>query len=123
MRNPDDENVLISGSPDRRTVANTVKFFITNTAGDNSSVDVYVVPTGESVDDHGPVIAGLPTLFPLARVLLNPNSYDLYLTVPSEKTVLFGPLPFDAKLGDVFDVVIYDTVDPAVPDAVFVPVP
>lgn len=123
VRNLDDENVLISGSLDRRSVANTVKFFITNTSGDNSSVDVYVVPTGESVDDHGPIIASLPTLFPLARVLLNPNSYDLYLTVPAEKTVLFGPLPFDANLGDVIDVVIYDTVDPAVPDVVIVPAP
>ncbi len=123
VRNNAGSDVLLVGAPNRRSIANQVTFLVTNTAADNPSLDLYLVPSGESIDDNLPVFAPLPTLFPLVRVALVANSYDLYLTVPDEKTVLFGPLAFEANLGDVFEIMIYDTVDPAAPDVVFIPPP
>ena len=123
VRNLDDEDVLSIGAINRRPIETQSILYLTNTAADNNAVDVYVIPPGESVDDNFPIFTGLPTLFPLARVPLIPDTYDLYLTVPTEKTVLFGPLNFDALDAGITEIVIYDTVDPAVPEAVIIPPP
>ena len=49
------------------------------------------------------------------------GSYDVYLTVTDEKTVVFGPLQVDLVLGDVVTAIVYDTVNPATADITIIP--
>jgi hypothetical protein len=49
------------------------------------------------------------------------GSFDLYLTVTGEKTIVAGPVQVDLVLGDVVTAIVYDTVDTATADIVLFP--
>jgi hypothetical protein len=49
------------------------------------------------------------------------GSYDIYLTVTGEKTIVVGPVQVDLVLGDVVTAIVYDTVDTATADIVLFP--
>jgi len=99
--------------PDRRPVETLVKFQFINAASNHASIDVYVIDADSDIAD------AFPTQFAVEfgqspRISsLNAGSYDLYLTLPGEKTVIAGPLRIDAALGDIIDPVALDTIDPA----------
>ena len=123
LRNADGEDVAANFVIDRRSVETQAKMTIVNTSADNPIVDVYVVPTGESIEETGPLIPFLAAFTQPFTAPLLPNQYDIYLTVPTEKTILAGPIALDAQAGDVVEGVIYDTVDPNVAKLVFIPLP
>lgn len=108
---------------DRRSIETQTKLTLINTSTDNSSVDVYLLREGESVEETFPLIPILTTLVPPFAAPIQPNQYDLYLTVPFEKTILLGPVPLDAQAGGVIEGIIYDTVDPNVPSIELIPLP
>jgi hypothetical protein len=104
--------------PDRRPVETRAKLLLLQVSNNFDFVDVYAVEAGTSIDEANPVSFGLPTgqLFAAA---LAAGSYDIYMTEFSEKVELAGPYRIDVVLGDVVDLIIVDTVDPAVLDALF----
>ena len=123
VRTTEGADVLVESRPNRRSIETAGRISIINTATSQPAVDVYLVPTGELIDEAIPRIPFLPVAAGPLQVLIGANSYDLYVTVTTEKTVLAGPIPLDVGLGDVVDAIIYENVDPNVVDVVFVPVP
>ena len=123
IRNSDGEDVLTSFIIDRRSVETQTKFTLINTTVNHPVVDVYIVLSGESIDDTFALLPSLTTLAAPFTAPILPNQYDIYVTVQNEKTVLLGPIPFDAQAGDVIEAMLIDTVDPNVPAYVIVPPP
>jgi hypothetical protein len=123
LRDAEGTDVLSNYVLDRRSVETQTKLTLINTSIENSSVDVYILREGETVEETFPLIPILTTFVPPFAAPIQPNQYDLYLTVPFEKTILLGPVPLDAQAGDVIEGIIYDTADPNVPSLEFVPLP
>ena len=108
---------------DRRPIETFVKFSITHAAFNHAVIDFYIVEADADITDISPLLFNVPAgTAPLLSNLL-PGSFDLYLTVPNEKTVIAGPVRMDVALGDVVDVIALDNVDPAIADLVFIPAP
>ena len=114
-------DVLISSTPDRRSVSTLARLSIMNTASNFDGLDVYLVTTGTSIDDVSPLLFGLtPGLTPI-QIPVAANDYEVYVTIAGEKTVVAGPIPLSAQLGGVYFGIVYDTTDPAVADFEFIP--
>ena len=45
---------------------------------------------------------------------LNPNTYDIYATLPLAKTVVAGPFTVIGDFGDIVHLALIDTADPNV---------
>ena len=56
-----------------------------------------------------------------APVALNTGSYDVYITTIAEKTILAGPVSLEVALGEVFEAVLLDRVDPSLAEFRFLP--
>ncbi|MDH3433304.1 MAG: DUF4397 domain-containing protein [Gammaproteobacteria bacterium] len=123
VRTSEGADFLVESRPNRRSIETAGIFGIINTATSQPAVDAYLVPTGELIDDALPSIPVLQVAADPSQVLVAAGSFDLYVTVTAEKTVLAGPISLDVGLGDVLDAIIYENVDPNVVDVVFVPVP
>ena len=106
--------------PDRRPVDTAAKLQIYNSNTNFGAVDIYIVNADTLIDEQFPKIYGVPTATPTGAALLPAGSYDIYLTEPSEKEVLAGPIRLNANLGDVFGGIIYDMVDPALLEFVLI---
>ena len=117
------EDAIIVSITDRRPVETIGKVSFINTATNHSIVDLYVVEADTGIDEALPFIGGLPLGAVAAGVQLSPDSYDAYVTAPLTKDVLAGPVRLDLAGGDVLDALIYDNVDPAIADLVFVTPP
>jgi hypothetical protein len=114
--------VLVDHIPDLRSIETQARVSFMNTVTGHPSLDLYLVPAGEVIDERSPTVPGLalgsiPLQLPIA-----PQSYDIYLTLPGEKTILTGPIALDPAFGDVINFVIYENVDPGVVDLVSIPV-
>jgi len=130
VRNSLGDDVLVDHFPDRRSIETRARLSIIHTATSHAAVDIYFVPrvlpideTRELSEDALPLIRGLalssdPRQFPMVA-----GSFDIFVTVLGDKTVLAGPIPLDTSLGDVIDMIIYENVDPNVVDLAFIPVP
>lgn len=123
VRNAEGEDVVSNFVMDRRSVETRAGLTLVNTSADNPTVDVYVLRGEDTLEDAFPLLPSLTVLTQPVPVALLPDTYDIYLTAPFEKTVLAGPIPLDAQAGDVIEAVVYDTVDPNVPRLEFVPLP
>jgi len=123
IKNSADADVLVDHRPDRRSIETIVKLSIINTAASHTGLDVYAVARGELIDEALPLFIGLPLGADPIPLRIAPGSYDIYVTVLREKTVLAGPIPLDVALGDVVDAIIYENVSPDVVDFVLIPVP
>lgn len=98
---------------DRRSIETAVRLTFFHSAINHDSVDLYVVEAGTSVDDSLPRQIGLSYGLQTASIRLAAGSYDIYITAAGEKTVLDGPVSLEAALGDVFEAVLLDRVDPS----------
>ena len=122
-RNQEGADIVSAVAFDRRSVSTQARISIAHLAANHPVLDVYIVPTGEPIDEVFPFVPSLrpqttPFVLPLAA-----DDYDIYLTVQNEKTVVLGPVPLTTQLGDVFEALILDTVDPNVPAWVIAPPP
>lgn len=110
-------------APDRASVSTLVKFSLLHTANNHPVVDVYIVEADSDITEQFPVFAGVSPNIATASTNLAAGSQDLYVTVSNEKTVIAGPIRMDTVNGDIVDVLVLDTVDPATADVVFIPPP
>jgi len=100
-------------SVDRRSIETTARITFFHSAANHGAVDLYVVEPGTSVEDALPRQIGAANGLQTPPVNLAAGSYDLYITTSGEKTVLDGPISLEVALGDVFEAVLLDRVDPS----------
>lgn len=108
---------------DRRPVETFVKFSIMHAAFNHPTIDFYIVEADADIAEQSPLLFSVPAGTAPLLTNLQAGSFDLYVTVPGEKTIIAGPVRMDVALGDVVDVIAYDNVDPAIADLVFIPAP
>ena len=108
---------------DRRSVETLVKLSFVHAAANHALIDLYIVDVDADITDLFPTLFNVP--IGTASIVSNvqAGSFDIYMTVAGEKMVIVGPVRLDVSLGDVVDLIAYDTVDPATADLVFVPLP
>jgi len=111
-------NAVIS-FPDRVPVLTGAKLLPFHASNNFDFLDIYIVPAGESVDDYNPSRQFLAANETAGANRLAAGSYDIYVTAFAEKAVLAGPYSIDVDRGDVVDMIIVDTDDPAVLDVLF----
>ncbi|MCG8369932.1 MAG: hypothetical protein MJA32_05390, partial [Proteobacteria bacterium] len=100
------------------------KLLFYQTALDNALVDVYLLPADETIeDDDNPIAGVLPTPSLTPPIPVQAGAYDLFLTPAGERTTLAGPVRIDVVDGDVVEMVILDTADPAVAELKPFPAP
>ncbi len=108
---------------DRRSVSTRARVVIAHLAANHPVVDVYIVPSGESIDDVFPFVPSLRPQTPPFVLPLAAGDFDIYLTEQNEKNIFLGPVPLTTQLGDVLEALILDTVDPNIPAWVIAPPP
>ena len=108
---------------DRRAVDTTARLGLINAAVGRDAVDLYLVPSGELIDEATPLVAGLPLTAAPFTVPITPASYDIYVTDTGEKIPLAGPIPLVVDFGDVLQAMILENVQPTVVDFAFIPQP
>ena len=109
--------------PDRRSVSSSARISSIHAASNHAALDFYVVDAGTPIDDESPRLNSLPFALLAPTLSFLVGSYDLYLTTPREKTIIAGPVPLDLVLGDVAEVIFFDTVDPATAEIRVLPNP
>lgn len=107
--------------PDRRPLDSTVKVLMFQASSNFGSIDIYIVDADTTIDGAFPFRLGITTASLLAPGNLVPGSYDIYVTAFGETAILAGPVRIDVAFGDVVDMLITDTVDPALLDIVLLP--
>jgi hypothetical protein len=122
-RNTDGEDVLTAALLDRRSIETQARFSVAHMAANHPVVDLYIVPTGETIDERFPILPSLRTQTTPVVLPLQARDYDVYLTEQNEKTVILGPEFISLQLGDYVETIIYDTVDPNIPVLSVVPPP
>ncbi len=108
--------------PDRRSLPGALRLNIFAAALNHATLDLYAVDVGQPIDD-AVRRAVLPYATQLGSLLIDPGSYDLYLTRVDEKTIVAGPTRIDADSGDVVEIAVFDTTDPATAEIRIVPAP
>jgi hypothetical protein len=119
------DDILLTYVPDRRSVETVVKLTMLNTALIDTTIDIYIVPAGDSIAEISPLLAGVPAgLLPLP-VTLQAGDFDIYITPQGEKTPMTGdpraPVPLSVALGDVVDLIFYENADPSRIDLITIP--
>ena len=106
---------------DRRSVTTIAKIRPYHAALNNNNVDFYVVDTGVLIDEELPVLTNMVYSLPSPTLVFDTGSYDMYVTISGEKTILAGPVQIDVVLGDVVEIILVDNTDPAVVDFLILP--
>ena len=120
-----DPTVLIGSRffVDRRSIETMAKLTFFHSAINNLLVDLYVVDSGETIDEKLPRQIRLEYRTQSPAVSLGEGSFDVYITTSGEKTILDGPIPLDTVLGGVYEAVLLDRVDPTVVEFKILPPP
>jgi hypothetical protein len=92
-------------------VGSQVFFF--HSAINHELVDLYVVDAGTTIDDVFPRLITATYGLQASEIRLDAGSYEIYVTTAGEKTILDGPVSLEVALGDVFEAVLLDRVDPS----------
>ena len=123
IRSSAGEDVVVDYRPNRRSIETLARISVINTSTNHPLVDFYAITAGIGIADELPILSSLSLDGDPIQFSVVAGDLDLYLTTPGEKTVLAGPVPITAALGDVIEFIAYDNVDPAIVDLVFVPQP
>jgi hypothetical protein len=113
--------VPLATLPDRRSIETLAKFTVVYTETNHGPLDLYIVEAAADIADLPARFAGLTAGLEPLLTLLPEGSYDLYLTVTGEKTVVVGPQQVDLVLGDVVTAIVYDAANTATADIVVIP--
>ena len=108
---------------DRRSVNTAAKLVYFQASNNFEATDLYVVDAGTTITDKAPLRSRIASKVPNATIELAPGSYDLYVTNYQDKEIIAGPFRLDVDFGDVVDMVVFDTSDPAVLDIAVYPIP
>jgi hypothetical protein len=98
---------------DRRPIETVARLTFFHSAINHDFVDLYVVEAGTTIDDVLPRQIALGYGLQTSAVGLEAGNYDIYVTTAGQKTILDGPVSLEAALGDVFEAVLLDRVDPS----------
>ena len=109
--------------PDRRSVETLVKFTVQHTATNHPFIDFYIVEAGTDIADVFPTFFSIPSTGGAVNANIDVGDLEMYVTEVGEKTIITGPVALTTALGDVLEYIIYDNVDPATADLVFIPAP
>jgi hypothetical protein len=108
--------------PDRRSVSIYGKLSLFHAASNHGNLNIYVVDADQPITELLPRFAveysGQP-----GGVALEAGSYDLYATPATSKTPIAGPTRLELADGDVVEIILLDTVDPASAEFSIVPAP
>lgn len=115
------ERVARTYVPDRRSVSTFAKLRTYHAASNNRSLDLYVLEAGTPIDEESPLLVRIPYAQISPTLVFDTGSYDLYLTLTNEKTIVAGPLQIDLTIGDNVEVFFVDAVDTATADILVVP--
>jgi hypothetical protein len=110
-------------SVDRRSIETISRLTFFHSASNHEFVDLYVVDAGTPIDDVLPRQIGLGYGLQTPSIGFDAGNYDIYVTTAGEKTVLDGPISLEASLGDVFEAVLLDRVDPSLAEFRLFPPP
>jgi len=99
---------------DFRSLEDSSKLRISQTSVNQTIVDIYLIVQGDDINDAVPRFFSLPLLSSTNYINVVDNTYDLYATIPFEKTIVGGPYTFSVVAGDVVHFALIDTVDPNV---------
>jgi len=108
---------------DRRSVETIAQLTFFHSAINNQVVDLYVVDSGESIDEQLPRQIQLPYRTQSPALSLGEGNFDVYITTSGEKTILDGPVPLTTVLGGVYEAVLLDRVDPILAEFRILPPP
>ena len=86
-------------------------------------MDFYLLDAGAVLEDEAPFFRGVSPGLATPTINPAPGDKEMYLTVSGEKTIIAGPVPLTIALGDVFEYLSFDNVDPAIADLVEIPLP
>lgn len=98
---------------DRRPVETIARLTFFHSAINHELVDLYVVDAGTTIDDVFPRLITATYGLQAPEIRLDAGSYEIYVTTAGEKTILDGPVSLEVALGDVFEAVLLDRVDPS----------
>lgn len=98
---------------DRRPVETIARLTFFHSAINHEFVDLYVVDAGTTIDDVFPRLITATYGLQASEIRLDAGSYEIYVTTAGEKTILDGPVSLEVALGDVFEAVLLDRVDPS----------
>ena len=88
---------------------------ILNASLNLNGVDIYMLDPGTPIDDDAtPTIVGFPSLANTGFTATRSGMLELTLTMVGQKTPVAAPVILDLVNGDNVDLVILDTVDPAI---------
>ena len=119
---PADDYSSYAFLPDRASVSIYAKVQVFNAALDTGIVNVYIKIADEPlVEEDRPVIFGLAYPSPSPIQALDTGSYDVYVTLVSDRIPLGDPLRLDIVDGDVVDLILLDTDTPGVPEIKVMP--
>jgi hypothetical protein len=107
----------------RRSIETAVKLNLFSASSNFDFVDLYVVNADETIDGFAPFRTGIISRQPNATSDMQAGSFDFYLTRFIEKDIIAGPLRVDVELGDVLDLVIFDTDNTDTLEMVLLPNP
>jgi len=111
--------VAVTSIPDVTPVETHAKFLSFHTSNNFDFVDLYLVDSDVGIEDLLPVRRGLARGEVAQPLALPADTYDLYVTEIDQKVALAGPYRLTVGIGDIVDLLIVDTVDPAVLDVLF----
>jgi hypothetical protein len=121
---PADDYSSYTFLPDRASVTLYAKVQLFNAALEAGVVNVYIKVADEPlVEEDRPVIFGLVYPSPSTIQALDTGSYDIYVTLVSDRIPLADPLRLDVVNGDVVDLLILDTDTPGVIEVKVMPAP
>ena len=107
--------------PLRHSISIYTQLTTYHAAFNNQAMDFYVVDAGAPIDDKFPRLFNIDYAILLPTLTFAAGSYDMYATLPGEKTIIGGPVRIDVVDGDIVEVILFDMVDPALVDIRILP--
>ena len=107
------ERFALTYVPNRQSISTIARISSFHAAKNHPLLDLYVVDADVPITEQFPQLRSLVYSLPGIPIRLGAGSYDMYATVAGEKTIVDGPVRLDLVLGDVVEMIIFDTVDPA----------
>jgi hypothetical protein len=100
---------------DRRGYSTVAQLRIVNAVTDSAAIDIYVVEPGTDISERFPSIFGVALGFTSVSQQIA-GDYEIIVTPNGDKTPLVGPVPLTLAVGDITEIVVLDTADPAISD-------
>ncbi|MCH9693238.1 MAG: DUF4397 domain-containing protein [Gammaproteobacteria bacterium] len=103
--------------PDRRPLDTAGKLGVFHTSNNFEFLDYFLVARDEVLDAQAAFRTGIQTNMTVDTALIPPGSYDLYIREFGQSEVLAGPIELNLDIGDVYELLAFDTTDPSILNA------